>query len=133
MAQCQPPVRINPLPECIEAEAYNPYNLEGLVFDDNDTEMIARVTNNATNRVVYIPFETDVDGNGLVDLTDLFPLMNHVYTISFVNKETGNPEQFTITNADETTSTGCSLEFTINVGQVDNNGFFVVSTQGCNV
>lgn len=127
---CSPCVKINPLPECIE-DAYNPYYMEGLVFVDVDTNMIAKVLNVATRKMVYIDFETDADGDALIDLTSLFPLLNHVYEINFVNAETGNPEQFTITNADSTTSTGCCLEFTINLGQVDTNGFFVASTQMC--
>lgn len=132
MANCERCIKINPLPECIE-DAYNPYYMEGLVFDDTDTNMIAKVLNVATRKMVYIDFSTDEDGDVLLDLTSLFPLLNHVYEINFVNAETGNPEQFTITNADSTTSTGCCLEFGINQGQVDTNGFFVASTQECAV
>lgn len=130
---CDPCVKINPLPECIESEAYNPYYMEGLRFVDTDTNMIAKVMNVATGKPTYIDFTTDEDGDAILDIVQLFPLLNHVYEIHFVNSETGNPEQFTITNADSTTSTGCCLEFGINVGQFDNNGFFVVSTQLCAV
>lgn len=130
---CTASVRINPLPECIESVAYNPYYLEGLVFDDADTNMIAKVKNIATGKVIYIDFVTDEDGTALIDINELFPLMDHVYVIEFVNQESGNPETFTITNADGTTSTGCSIEFGINKGMTDQNGFFMVSTQGCGV
>lgn len=132
MSNCSPCIKINPLPECIE-DAYNPYYMEGLVFVDADTNIIARVRNTATGRITYIDVTTDEDGDALIDLTPLFPLLNHVYEMHFGNTETGNPEQFTITNADSTTSTGCCLEFTINPGQVDTNGFFVASTQMCAV
>ena len=130
---CDPPVRINPLPECIESEAYNPYYMEGLNFADADTAMIAKVRDVATGKMVYIDFETDEDGIAQVDINSLFPLLNHVYEIKFVNKETGNPENFTITNVDTTTSTGCCLEFTVNMGMIDNNGFFEVTSQQCAV
>ena len=128
---CTQPVRINPLPECIESLEYNPFYLQGMIFTDNDTDMIAKVRDEATGKTVYIDFTTDNDGEGLVDITALFPLMNHVYTISFVNRETGNPEQFTVTNADSSTSTGCSIEFQVNIGQMDNNGYFAISSQLC--
>ena len=128
---CNQCVKINPLPECIDSEAYNPYYMEGLNFADADTNMVAKVRDVATGKMVYIDFVTDGDGDALLDISELFPLLNHVYEISFVNKETGNPETFTITNADSTTSTGCCLEFTVNMGLTDDNGFFEVSTQGC--
>ena len=133
MANCNECVKINPLPECIESEAYNPFYMEGLVFADADTDMIAKVRNTGTTKVIYIPFSTDGDRLPLLDITEIFPLMNHVYTIDFVNKETGNPGAFTITNVDGTTSEGCCIEFTVNIGQTDNNGYFVVSTQDCPV
>jgi hypothetical protein len=130
---CNASVKINNLPECIENIAYNPYYLENLVFDDIDTDMIAKVKNVATGKVQYIDFQTNSEGEPLLDINGIFPLMDHVYVIEFVNKETGNPETFTITNANDTTSTGCSIEFGINVGQTDNNGFFWVSSQECGV
>jgi hypothetical protein len=130
---CNASVKINPLPECIENIAYNPYYLENLVFDDIDTDMVAKVKNVATGKIQYIDFQTNSEGEPLLDINGLFPLMDHIYLMEFVNKETGNPETFTITNADSTTSTGCSIEFGINVGQTDNNGFFWVSSQECGV
>ena len=133
MSNCNTCVRIAPLPECIEGAAYNPYYMEGLVFNDGDTNMIAKVRNTATGGMKYIDFTTDGDGVGLINATELYPLMDHVYEVKFVNAETGNPESFTITNADSTTSTGCCIEFGINVGQTDNNGFFFITTQGCGV
>jgi len=133
MSNCNATVKILPLPECIESVAYNPYYMEGLNFEDADTNMIAKVLNVATRKVYYIDFTTDVDGDALLDITSLFPLMDHVYTIEFVNKETGNPETFTITNADSTTCTGCSVQFGVNIGQTDDNGYFYVSCQECGV
>ena len=133
MSNCNQTVKILPLPECIEEVAYNPYYMEGLNFADADTNMIAKVRNTATTKVVYIDFETDNDGDAMIDIYELFPLMDHIYTIEFVNKETGNPETFTITNDDATTCTGCSIEFGINLGLTDNNGFFYVSCQECAV
>lgn len=130
---CNASVLINPLPECIENIAYDPYYIENLVFDDADTDMVAKVLNKATRKAQYIDFSTDGDGSPLLDINGLFPLMDHIYVMEFINKETGNPETFTITNADGTTSTGCSIEFGINVGQTDNNGFFWVSSQECGV
>lgn len=130
---CNLCVKINPLPECINPEAYNPYYMEGLQFADADTNMIAKVLNVATRKMTYIDFTTDSDGFALLDIAELFPLMDHVYEINFVNKETGNPESFTITNADSTTSEGCCLEFQVNMGLTDDNGFFEVSSQGCQV
>jgi len=133
MSNCNANVPILPLPECIEGIAYNPYYLENITFADADTNMIAKVKNNATSKVVYIDFTTDGDGSALLDIYELFPLMNHIYTIEFVNKQTGNPETFTINNDDGTTSTGCSIEFGVNIGQTDNNGYFYVSSQECGV
>ena len=130
---CDTCVKILPLPECIEGIAYNPYYLEGLTFTDTDTNMIAKVRDMATGKMEYIEFETDSGGDAVIDLFVMFPLMDHVYTIEFVNAETGNPEDFTITNADSTTSVGCCIEFGVSVGQTDNNGFFTVSSQGCAV
>jgi hypothetical protein len=95
--------------------------------------MIAKVRDVATGKMVYIDFTTDTDGFASIDISQLFPLLNHVYEINFVNKETGNPENFTITNADSTTTEACCLEFTVNMGYTDDNGFFEVSTQECAV
>lgn len=131
MSNCNTCVKINPLPECIESEAYNPFYMEGLRFSDVSTNMIAKVRNVATTKMTYIDFTTDGDGDALIDIGELFPLMDHQYKIDFVNQETGNPENFTITNVDGTTSTGCCVEFGINAGQTDNNGFFLVTSQGC--
>ena len=131
MSNCNACIKINPLPECITSEAYNPYYMEGLNFTDADTNMVAKVKDVATGKVVYIDFLTDGDGDAVIDLYELFPLMDHTYTIDFFNTETGNPETFVITNADSTTSTGCCVEFGVNIGMLDNNGFFQVSTQEC--
>ena len=131
MSNCNANVKINPLPECIEGVAYNPYYMENLNFVDGDTNMIAKVKNNATSKMEYIEFTTDSDGDALLDIHDLFPFMDHIYTIEFVNKQTGNPETFTINNDDGTTSTGCSIEFGVNIGQTDDNGYFYVSSQDC--
>lgn len=130
---CDPCVKINPLPECIESEAYNPYYMEGLRFVDTDTNMIANVRNVATDFSKDIDFITDEDGDAFIDIASVYPVLDHVYEMHFTNTETGNPSQFTITNADSTTSTGCCLEFKIKKGRHDNNGFFVVSTQLCAV
>lgn len=130
---CDSCVKINPLPECVATEVYNPYYIEGLRFQDTSTDMIAKLKDVATGRMTYIPFTTDSDGDAILDVTDIFPLMNHTYTMEFVNQETGNPEYFTITNADTTTSSGCCIEFNINTGQEDVNEYFVVSTQTCPV
>lgn len=128
---CDNCVKINPLPECIESEVYNPYYLEGMTFTDADTDMVAKIQNLATRKMDYVYFTTEPDGYAYIDITNLFPLMDHPYEIRFTNKETGNPEDFTITNADGTESTGCCLQFTVNIGQTDNNEYFMVSTQGC--
>lgn len=133
MSNCNANVKILPLPECIELDAYNPYYMEGLVFDDAETNMIAKVKDVATAKMTYISFTTDIDGDALLDIYDLFPLMDHVYTIEFVNQETGNPSTFVITNADGSTCTGCSIQFGVNIGQTDDNGFFFVSCQECGV
>lgn len=130
---CSPCVKILPLPECIDATAYSPYYMEGLVFEDTDTFIVAKVRDVATGKMTYITFETDDQGDAAIDLTELFPLLDHVYTIEFVNRETGNPSMFTITNADSTTSTGCCIEFGVNIGQTDENGSVTVSTQECAV
>lgn len=130
---CDKCVRINPLPECVDLDAYNPYYMEGLIFTDTDTIIQAIVTNVATKKTVYIDFLTDEDGESLIDLTTIYPVLDHVYEMRFVNLETGNPEDFTITNLDSTTSAGCCLEFEINMGQTDTNGFFVATSQTCAV
>lgn len=130
---CDTCVKINPLPECIDSDNYNPYTMTGLIFDDVDTIMIGKFRNESTGATQYIQFETDSSGEVDIDITEIFPLMNHVYTMQFVNKETGNPEQFTIQNADSTSSTGCCIEFSVNIGQTDDNEFFTVSSQECAV
>lgn len=130
---CQECVKINQLPECIDSEAYNPYYLDGLIFDDQETNMIAKLINVATNKTQQIEFVTDSDGEAILDITDIFPLMNHVYKMEFTNQQTGNPEHFTITNADSTTSTGCCIQFEVNIGMTDNNASIIASTQGCQV
>lgn len=130
---CNQCVKINPLPECIDSEAYNPYYLDGLVFADSDTNMVARLTDIATNKSRDIDFVTDETGEAILEITDIFPLMNHVYVMEFTNLETGNPEHFTITNADSTTSTGCCIEFQIAQGRFDNNNNMTASTQVCAV
>ncbi len=131
MATCNPCIKINPLPECINSEAYNPYYFDGLTFTDIETNMYVKLMNVATGNLVYIDFITDDVGLPILEIQDLFPLMDHVYTMEFFNKETGNPANFTITNLDSTTSTGCCLTFGINKNQIDNNGQFIASTQLC--
>jgi len=133
MSLCTPCVQINPLPECIYSGAYDPYYMEVLEFTDIDTNMIAKIEDVATGSIQYIDFVTDANGDAVFEIQSLFPLMDHVYTINFTNSTTGNPSHFTITNTDGSTDSGCCITFGINKGQTDSNGFFMVSTQGCQV
>jgi len=133
MANCNTCIKIHNLPECIEVDAYSEYFLVGLVFTEVLTDMIARVRNTSTGKVTYIEFTTDADGNADIDIAGLFPLMNHTYEVKFLMKGTPDPMDFTITNTDATTSTGCCIEFNVNIGQTDDNDQFVVSSQNCAV
>lgn len=128
---CNQCVKINNAPQCIETGVYSMYWLEGLVFTSLNTLMVAKLRNTATGRTLYEFFETDEFGEGDIEISDLWPLMDHVYEISFLNRTHGFPEHFTITNPDGTTSSGCCIEFKVNMGQTDTNDFFDVSNQGC--
>lgn len=130
MSSCNDCKKLNDIPACIDSDAFL---LLGITFPDFDTETITGLfTNVSTSR--SRPFDIDVDGSGEpeIDIAQFFPLTaNHVYKIEFIASN-GTPANYTITNPDETTETGCCVEFSV-IDHLTASDEWEVSTQGCAV
>lgn len=107
---CNSCLKVNKLPRCVDND--DEFTLEGLTFPDHaDGEAVAIFKDMATGREVSLPFDIDVDGAPLLDLTEVYPLDDHPYEIRFIDIQ-GAPVNFVLTNPDDTTVTGyCCLEF----------------------
>lgn len=104
MANCNECVKINPIPECLTG--VGTFEIINITFPDNPGATIVGVLKDTANdHVEYINF-TEGDP---IDLTDVFPLMQHIYELKFYVD--GVPVNFTITNPDATTVDACCIEF----------------------
>lgn len=125
MANCTECLKINPIPSCLNAEST--FEIDNITFPNNPAaELTAVITDTATKGVRYV-FFTEGDN---IDLSDLFPFMEHYYEIKFYTA-TGVPVDFTITNPDATTADGCCLEFIPSEGLEWTGYTYSVSTTNC--
>lgn len=109
---CDTCIKINPLPECLADEAA--MTLTGITFIGTVATVL--ITDTATGR--NTAFDT-------LEITDLFPLMNHTYEMQFFD-ENLEKLSFTINGED-----GCCIEFGIIEGLTWDGGDFTVSTTVC--
>lgn len=132
---CNACVKINPVPSCLDGQApYSYFYLTDIVFDESDTDMFARIRNTATGRIVYYRFTTEPDGEGLIDIYEILPLMeNQYYEVKFFNESTNQPASFTITNSDDSEETGCCIEFESHDGLETDDNYYRVSTKLCSI
>ena len=119
---CQSCLKVNPLPSCLGA--YSSIYLTGLTFTATG-EAVLKVTDTATRQIWYVPFTIGDD----IDLSTVFPLMQHYYKLEF--SQNGVTIPFTLTNPDSTTVEGCCMEFIPSDGLDWDLDQFPLSTTNC--
>lgn len=127
---CNTCVKINPIPECLADSGE--LNLVGLSVADSDDVAYVLLTDVATGRVDYLPFNEPNDTDVVIELTDFMPLMIHPYEIRLLGQDM-ETLPFTLTNPDSTTEEGCCLEFGIMPGLTWGGGNLELSSATCEV
>lgn len=108
--------KLRPFPECLaDGETMT---LTGIDFG-SETLATILITDTATGRNQILDS---------LDVSEIFPLMNHTYEMQFFNEDM---EQIPFTI--DTDVTGCCLEFNIIEGMVFSGGNFLVTTSACEV
>jgi len=101
---CNSCEKINPLPACLIG--YGTMELSNITFPTASGEdLLLTVTDTATGKAEYFEFV----GDQVIDITDLYPLMQHYYKLEFT--DAGVPVEFLISNPDGTFAEGCCIEF----------------------
>lgn len=126
---CNTCVKVNPIPSCIDSDVFQ---LWGLTFPDYPSQTIVAIfLDVATGKETYFELEIDPDGEIVeFDIAEVYSLDDHPYKISFITQSSGSPANYILTNSDDSTVSGCCLEFTTNDGLTGTGGFFL-SNLGC--
>jgi hypothetical protein len=121
---CSACTKINPLPACLTG--YGTMELANITLPNNTGEdIVLKITDTATRQVSYVEF---IEGD-VIDITDLYPLMQHYYKLEFTSG--GVPAEFHITNPDATVVEGCCIEFIPSEGLEWAGSEYDVSTTTC--
>lgn len=121
---CNSCEKINPLPACLIG--YGTMELNNITFPSNDgDDILLTVTDTATGQATYFEFV----GGDVIDITDLYPLMQHYYKLEF--SVAGVPVNFVISNPDGTFAEGCCIEFIPSDGLDWQGAEYSVSTTNC--
>lgn len=111
---CTTCIKIQSLPECLDAN--ETFTFTGITFDSVPDTIVLHDT--ATGRNITFDFD--------LDLSEIFPLMNHTYEVSFFDEDL-NEIAFTI----DTDVRGCCLEFNVRDGISWGGGNFAVTSLKC--
>jgi hypothetical protein len=132
---CKNCIKVNPLPKCVETD--------GVIIIDNillttalNTEVFALLHNYSSDATTM--WNATIDGTGNIietngvatsglDITDAYDLMNHHYSLEFLDKITMESLEITIDG-----QVGCCIDFFVQKG-IKGDGVYTISTNGCNV